>query len=89
LGTALETPEAIVIRAQLQESMLAAVEDEPELHDLLMVLLEPTSYGSPNRNQELALLLDCTVSDIENRKKRLLRRLLKFRNELKYARGTN
>ena len=85
----METPEAIAIRTNLQEAMLAAVKNEPELYDLLAVLLDPSSYGAPNGNQELADLLRCTVSEIENRKKRLIRRLLQFRNELKYSRSRN
>jgi DNA-directed RNA polymerase specialized sigma24 family protein len=85
----LETPEAMAIRSNLQEAMLAAVKDESDLHELLTVLLDPSSYGAPNSNQEIAELLGCTVSDVENRKKKLVRRLLQFRNALKYSRGTN
>jgi DNA-directed RNA polymerase specialized sigma24 family protein len=75
-----ETPEAIAIRNQRYELLLAYVSDEPDLHDLLTIQLNPDGYQAYT-NQEIARLLDTTVDEIENRKKRLGRRLLKFQKE--------
>jgi DNA-directed RNA polymerase specialized sigma24 family protein len=69
-----ESPEALAIRAEQREQLLRAFVDEPDLRDLLAAQLEPAGY-SAYTNQDLAGLLDTTVSDIENRKKRIARRL--------------
>jgi len=75
-----ETPEAIAIRNQCYEQMLSYLSDEPDLRDLLTVQLNPDGYQAYT-NQERAQLLDTTVDEIENRKKRLERRLLRFHRE--------
>jgi DNA-directed RNA polymerase specialized sigma24 family protein len=75
-----ETPEAIAIRNQRYEQLLAYLSDEPDLHDLLTIQLSPDGYQAYT-NQDRARLLDTTVDEIENRKKRLERRLLKFQRE--------
>jgi hypothetical protein len=59
---------------------LSRLDDEPELRDLLAVQLDPDGYMA-RTNQEVAQLLETTVSDIENRKKRLNRRLLRIWQE--------
>lgn len=81
-----ETPEAIAIRNQCCEQILAYLSDEPDLRDLLSVQLNPDGYQAYT-NQERARLLDTTVDEIENRKKRLERRLLKFQRERSSGRG--
>jgi hypothetical protein len=75
-----ETPEAIAIRNQCYEQMLSYLRDEPDLHDLLTVQLNPEGYQAYT-NQERARLLGTTVDEIENGKKRLERRLLRFQRE--------
>jgi DNA-directed RNA polymerase specialized sigma24 family protein len=69
-----ESPEGQAIRAQQREQLLAAFEDAPDLRDVLAVQLDPDGYNAYT-NQDLATLCDTTVSDIENRKKRIARRL--------------
>jgi DNA-directed RNA polymerase specialized sigma24 family protein len=75
-----ETPEAIAIRNQCYEQLLAHLSDEPDLRDLLTIQLSPDGYQAYT-NEERARLLNTTVGEIENRKKRLERRLLKFQRE--------
>jgi len=81
-----ETPEAIAIRNQRYEQLLSYLRDEPDLQDLLRVQLSPEGYQAYT-NQERAQLLDTTVDEIENRKKRLERRLLRFQKERSSGRG--
>jgi len=70
----IESPEGQAIRAQQREELLDSFSDEPELRDVLAVQLDPAGYCA-HTNQDLAGLLDTSVSDIENRKKRIARRL--------------
>jgi hypothetical protein len=79
-ASALESQEGRVIREQQHARLLSRLEDEPELRDLLAVQLDPDGYMA-RTNQEVAQLLETTVSDIENRKKRLDRRLLRIWRE--------
>ena len=73
----LESPESRAIRLQQREQLLARFEGEPDLHELLMVQLDPDGFQAYS-NIEVAKLLETTVSEIENRKKRLINRLLKL-----------
>jgi DNA-directed RNA polymerase specialized sigma24 family protein len=73
-AAAIESPEGQAIRAQQREQLLDSFNDEPELRDVLAVQLDPAGYCA-HTNQDLAGLLDTSVSDIENRKKRIARRL--------------
>ena len=81
-----ETPEVIAIRNECCEQLLSYLRDEPDLHDLLTVQLSPDGYQAYT-NQEMARLLDTTVGEIENRKKRLERRLLRFQKERSIGRS--
>ena len=81
-----ETPEAIAIRNQCYEQMLAYLSDTPDLQDLLTIQWSPDGYEAYT-NQDRARLLDTTVDEIENRRKRLDRRLLKFQRERSSGRG--
>jgi hypothetical protein len=78
--TQLESPEARAIRKEQHDQLLSRFTDEPELKELLTVQLDPDGYQAYT-NKELAILLDTTVDEIENRKKRLMNRLLKLQKE--------
>ncbi|MGH9477057.1 MAG: RNA polymerase sigma factor [Terriglobales bacterium] len=71
------SPEARLARAEQRERVLAALADEPELQAVVALQLDPEGWPGYT-NQELAGRLSTTVAEIENRKKRLLRRLLKL-----------
>lgn len=71
---AIDTPEGLAIRQQQREQLLADLEDDPDIHDMLMVQLDPEGYNAFT-NQDLASLLGISVAEVENRKKRLSRRL--------------
>lgn len=72
-----ESPESKVIRKQQREQLLSKFNQEPELKELLTLQLDPEGFQAFT-NKELALLLGTTVAEIENRKKRLMNRLLKL-----------
>lgn len=76
----IESPEAKVIRRQQREQLLCKFNDEPELKEILMVQLDPEGFQAFT-NKELAVLLSTTVDEIENRKKRLMNRLLKLQTQ--------
>ena len=76
LAKHLDTPEAIAQRRERYEQLIASFSDTPELQDVLRIQLEPDGYAAYT-NIDLASLLNTTVSDIENRKKRIHNRLLK------------
>lgn len=70
-----ESPEARAARREDRDRILAHLAAEPELAALAAQQLDPDGWPGYT-NQELAQRLDTTVSEIENRKKRLLHRLL-------------
>jgi len=76
----IETPEARAIRNQQREQLLLAFDGEPELKELLTVQLDPDGFQAYT-NKELAALLNTTVDDVENRKKRLMNRLFKLQGQ--------
>jgi DNA-directed RNA polymerase specialized sigma24 family protein len=76
LAKNLDTPEAIAQRRERHEQLIASFSDTPDLQDVLRVQLDPDAYAAYT-NIDLASLLNTTVSDIENRKKRIHGRLLK------------
>lgn len=84
LAVFLETPEAIASRHQRHEQLIASFADTPELQDVLRVQLDPDGYNAFT-NIDMAGLLDTTVSDIENRKKRIHGRLVKRCNQNQMA----
>jgi DNA-directed RNA polymerase specialized sigma24 family protein len=80
LAVYLTTPEAVAIRNECYDQLLSYLADEPDLRDLLTIQLTPEAYQAYT-NQEVGKLLDITVDEVENRKKRLQRRLLKFQKQ--------
>jgi DNA-directed RNA polymerase specialized sigma24 family protein len=86
LAIELETPEAIARRHECYDRLRARLAGEPDLRDLLDIQLEPDAYLAYT-NKEAADVLGTTVDDIENRKKRLQRRLLRYRDEGTAAAG--
>lgn len=67
-------------RAALHEERARIFEhfaDEPELLELLSVQLDPEGYQAYT-NQDLSKLLNKSVPEIENLKKRIMRKLLKL-----------
>ena len=81
---ALESPEGQAMRAQQREQLLDSFSDEPDLRDVLAVQLDPAGYCA-HTNQDLAQLLDTSVSEIENRKKRIARRLQRLAHPVREA----
>jgi len=71
---AIDTPEGFAIRQQQREQLLAGMEDDPDIQEMLMVQLDPEGYHAFT-NQDLASLFGISVAEVENRKKRLSRRL--------------
>lgn len=69
-----ESPETTALKRERHEWLLRQFDSEPILRELLEVQLEPEAW-SAHTNVELADLLGTSVSEIENRKKRLMRRL--------------
>jgi len=87
LAVYVDTPEAIAERRERHEQLLASFGDEPDLQDVLRVQLDPDGYNA-HTNIELANLLNTTVADIENRKKKIHRRLMKRYNQQRAATTT-
>jgi len=77
----IESPDGQAIRRVNRDRLLARFEGEPDLQDILELQLDPDGYCAYT-NQDLALLLGTTVSEMENRKKRLDRRLLGIHAEM-------
>jgi len=75
-----ESPEAMAIRKEQHEQLLSKFDNEPELKVLLEMQLNPDGYHAFT-NKEQAFRLNTTVSDIENRKKRLMNRLLRLQSQ--------
>jgi DNA-directed RNA polymerase specialized sigma24 family protein len=69
-----ESPDTSVLKRERHEWLLHQFDSEPLLRELLEVQLDPEGW-SAHTNVELADLLGTSVSEIENRKKRLMRRL--------------
>ena len=76
----LESPEAMAIRREQREQLLSKFNNEPELKELLTVQLDPDGYQAYT-NKELAVLFSTSVEEIENRKKRLMNRLLRLQRQ--------
>jgi len=77
LAIYLETPEGVLLKQERTRLLIEEFSDDPEAQVLVKLQLDPEGYNAFT-NQELALLLDTTVSDIENRKKRVKTRLLRI-----------
>ncbi|MGH9417677.1 MAG: RNA polymerase sigma factor [Terriglobales bacterium] len=70
-----EGAETRLQRLETRERLLQALAGEPDLRAMLELQFAPEGFPGYT-NQELAARLATSVSEIENRKKRLLRRLL-------------
>ena len=69
-----EGPDIAVLKGERHEWLLRQFDSEPPLRELLEVQLDPDGWNA-HTNVELADLLGSSVAEIENRKKRLMRRL--------------
>lgn len=72
-----DTPEGQTLKGERVERILRQFDGEPELREIVKLQFDPSGYNAYS-NQELAQLLDTTVGDIENRKKRIKRMLRKL-----------
>jgi DNA-directed RNA polymerase specialized sigma24 family protein len=68
------TPEEEALRRERVRWILEQFEDDTDLYEVVRLQLEPTGYNAFS-NQELAGLLNTTVPEIENRKRRVKLRL--------------
>lgn len=75
-----ESPDTTALKRERHEWLLRQLDSQPLLRELLEVQLDPEGW-SAHTNVELADLLGTSVSEIENRKKRLMRRLAAFAGE--------
>lgn len=78
LAVYLETPEGALLKQERKKAIIEEFSDDPEAQEMLKLQLDDDGYNAFS-NQELAQLLDTTVADIENRKKRVKTRLLRIK----------
>jgi DNA-directed RNA polymerase specialized sigma24 family protein len=71
------TPEAEALKQERITWLLKQFDREPELKEIVKLLFDPAGYAAFT-NQQLAQLLDTSVKEIENRKKRIKLRLTKL-----------
>jgi len=77
LAVYLETPEGTLLKQERRKAIIEEFSDDPEAQEMLKLQLDEDGYNAFS-NQELAQILDTTVADIENRKKRVKTRLLRI-----------
>jgi len=77
LAVYLETAEGTLLKEERKKAIIEEFSDDPEAQEMLKLQLDDDGYNAFS-NQELAQLLDTTVADIENRKKRVKTRLLRI-----------
>lgn len=77
LAVYLETPEGTLLKQERKKAIIEEFSDDSEAQEMLKLQLDDDGYNAFS-NQELAQLLDATVADIENRKKRVKTRLLRI-----------
>ena len=77
LAVYLETPEGTLLKQERKKAIIEEFSDDPEAQEMLKLQLDDNGYNAFS-NQELAQILDTTVADIENRKKRVKTRLLRI-----------
>ncbi len=77
LAVYLETPEGALLKQERRRALIEEFSDDPEAQEIIKLQLEDDGYNAFT-NQELADLLDTTVAEIENRKKRVKTRLLRI-----------
>lgn len=71
------TPEAETLKQERMAWLLNQFDPEPELREIVKLLFDPAGYTAFT-NQQLAQLLDTSVKEIENRKKRIKLRLTRL-----------
>jgi len=71
------TPEAEALKQERIAWLLKQFDTEPELREIVKLLFDPAGYAAFS-NQQLAQLLDTSVKEIENRKKRIKLKLTKL-----------
>ena len=69
-----ESPHDAAIRGEQDQWLLRQFDSETELRELLELQLDPEGWNA-HTNLQLADLLGTSVAEVENRKKRLVRRL--------------
>jgi DNA-directed RNA polymerase specialized sigma24 family protein len=77
LAVYLETPEGLLLKKERVRQIIEAFRDDPKAQEIVRLQLDPGGYNAFT-NQELAELLETSVGDIENRKKRVKNRLLEI-----------
>lgn len=77
LAVTFYTPEAQALKQERITWLLKQFDAEPELIEIVKLLFDPVGYTAFS-NQQLAQLLDTSVKEIENRKKRIKLRLTKL-----------
>ena len=83
----LETPEGTLLKKERVRTIIEAFSDDPKAGEIVRLQLDPEGYNAFT-NQELASLLETTVDDIENRKKRVKNRLLQILRRQEKGTGT-
>lgn len=78
LAVYLETPEGALLKQERKKSIIEQFSEDPEAQEMLKLQLDDDG-NKAFTNKELAELLDTTVADIENRKKRAKTGLLRIR----------
>lgn len=77
LAVYLETPEGALLKQERTRLLIEEFSDDPEAQEMLKLQIHPDGY-SGFTNLDLAQLLNTTVADVENRKKRAQTRLLRI-----------
>ena len=88
LAVYLETPEGVLLKKERNKAIIGEFSDDLEAKEILELQLDQDGYNAFT-NQELAELLDTTVDDIENRKKRVKTRLLRIQKRQAEGAQTN
>jgi len=87
LAVYLETPEGLFLKKERVRAIIEAFWDDPRAGEIVRLQLDPEGYNAFT-NQELAALLETSVDDIENRKKRVKNRLLQILRRQEKGTGT-
>ena len=77
LAVYLETPDGALLKQEREKAVIEEFSDDPPAQEILKLQLDDNGYNAFT-NQELAALLDISVDEIENRKKRVKTRLLRI-----------
>lgn len=77
LAVYLETPEGLLLKKERVRLIVDEFADDEKAQQIVRLQLDPQGYNAFT-NQELAELLETSVDDIENRKKRVKNRLLQI-----------